>query len=102
MIHSGTPHFIGARLLEAREIQGLTQAALGEKLGVSAQAISQYEKGLSTPQPHVMERLPDVLNVQPAYFFTSREDQDEAILFFRSMARAATTGRTRAKHKYHR
>ncbi|WP_089945289.1 helix-turn-helix domain-containing protein [Candidatus Entotheonella palauensis] len=100
-MNTRTPHFVGSRLLEAREVRGLTQLALGELLGVSAQAISQYEKGQASPQPQVMEKLPTVLGVPPAFFVTPRPEPGETPLFFRSMARSTATMRTRARHKYH-
>lgn len=100
-MNTGTPRFVGSRLLEAREVRGLTQLALSEILGVSAQAISQYEKGQASPQPQVMEKLPAILGVQPSFFVTSRPEPGDTTLFFRSMARATATVRTRAKHKYH-
>ena len=96
-----TPRFVGSRLLEAREVRGLSQLALSEILGVSAQAVSQYEKGQTSPHPQVMEKLPAVLGVQPAFFVTPRPEQPDSTLFFRSMARATQTVRTRAVHKYH-
>ena len=43
---------IGAMIAELRKSAGMTQAALAEKLGVTAQAVSQWERG---------ETMPDVL-----------------------------------------
>jgi transcriptional regulator with XRE-family HTH domain len=43
---------IGRRLAEARKGTGLSQGALGERLGVTQQAVAQYESG---------KRLPGVL-----------------------------------------
>lgn len=97
----GTPNFVGARLREAREVRSLTQLALSELLDVSAQAISQYETGQSSPHPWVMEKLPTLLHVQPAFFVTPRPQETDTPLFFRSMSRTTLAARTRAKHKYH-
>lgn len=39
---------VGERIRTARENAGLTQGELGKKIGVSKQAISQYESGIIT------------------------------------------------------
>ncbi|WP_422678025.1 helix-turn-helix domain-containing protein [Blastococcus brunescens] len=62
---SGTPGFSGQRLREAREIRGTQQLFLAEMLGVSAQAISNYERNRSTPSPDMLDRLARALNVPP-------------------------------------
>ena len=40
---------LGKRIAELRKMKGLTQEQLGEKLGVSAQAVSKWENDLSYP-----------------------------------------------------
>jgi transcriptional regulator with XRE-family HTH domain len=40
----------GARLQDAREAKGWSQRALARKLGVSNQAVSDWEKGVYLPQ----------------------------------------------------
>lgn len=38
---------LAGRLVDLRKKQGLSQEALGEKLGVSRQTISKWERGVS-------------------------------------------------------
>ena len=40
---------LGAALLEARTTAGLTRAAVAQKIGVSAEAISRWERGDAQP-----------------------------------------------------
>lgn len=54
---------LGERLKGARKRAGLTLRALGERVGVSAQAISKYERGLDVPGSEVLIRLAKVLGV---------------------------------------
>ena len=54
-----------------RRARGLTQKALGERAGVTLQAVQGWEKG-SVPRAEKLPRLAEVLGVEPV-------DLDEAI-----------------------
>ena len=54
---------IGDRIKKARKNAGLTQKELGERLGVSAAMVSQYETGSRTPRVDTMKRISSALNV---------------------------------------
>lgn len=56
---------IGKRIRELREIRGLTRGQLGEKVGLDANRIRQYEIGSRTPKPELVIKLADALNVNP-------------------------------------
>lgn len=60
---------IGKRIKEAREQIGLTQSELGELVGVTGSAITNYEKETSHPKEPVMYKLLEVLNVDANYLF---------------------------------
>ena len=96
----GSAGFVGGRLREAREARGLTGPALAELLGVSRQAISQYEIGTSTPHPELVERLAQLLNVPKPFFFRAPGKEESHVIFFRSMSAATKAARTRAYRKY--
>ena len=53
----------GNHLYELRKRAGLSQAALGEKLGVSNKAVSKWESGKAKPGVDLVHRLADVLSV---------------------------------------
>lgn len=99
-MRSGTPGFVGARLREAREARELTAISLADLLGVSRQAVSQYEKGLQSPAPEVMKRISTVLNLPIHYFLRPVLPEDENALFYRSMNTATKSSRARAERRY--
>lgn len=51
---------IGENIRLKRKEKGFNQAELAKELGVTSQAISQYEKGLAIPKHTVMEKLKSV------------------------------------------
>lgn len=52
---------VGAQIAFLRKERGLTQAALGEALGVSFQAVSKWERGESLPDTALLIPLAQVL-----------------------------------------
>lgn len=97
----GTPGFVGARLREGREARGLTAIALSEILGVSRQAVSQYENDQQTPRPEVMHKIEHVLRLPPEFFSRPVRGLPETRrIFYRSMSSATKTARVRAERRY--
>ncbi len=76
---------IGARLKLARTRAGLSLRGLEEHMGrlVTAQAIGKYERGESSPRPHVLEALARALDVTVDYLFEEDSLQISAIEFRR-------------------
>lgn len=64
------------RITETREDQGLSQAELAEKAGVTPAAISQIEKGHRVPTIPVLHRIANVLNVSIDYL-TGKTNKSE-------------------------
>ncbi|QNB45829.1 ImmA/IrrE family metallo-endopeptidase [Thermanaerosceptrum fracticalcis] len=60
---------VPARIREARISRGYSLTELADLIGVSSQAISQYELGTSKPGTHVLVKMMGVLNF-PLNFFT--------------------------------
>lgn len=69
------------RIREARERLGLTQAQLGERMGVSEQQVARYERGDRRLTIQMMARFAATLNVTPAELVAGmpvgQEDQPE-------------------------
>lgn len=54
---------IGEKIKQARKKSGLTQKELGEKLGVSAAMIAQYENNKRNPKWKTLKKIADALNM---------------------------------------
>jgi len=54
---------IGKFIASCRKEQGMTQAALAEKLGISDRAVSKWETGKSMPDSGIMLELCDYLHI---------------------------------------
>lgn len=59
---------IGERIKAARKNAGLTQKELGDILGVSFQAIAQWETGKRNPKMTTLWRLSEALHIPADYF----------------------------------
>ena len=56
---------IGSRIREIRLARGLTQAELGDKVGLTADRIRQYEAGYRKPKTDTIKAIASALEVQP-------------------------------------
>ncbi|WP_457887209.1 helix-turn-helix domain-containing protein [Pseudomonas aeruginosa] len=74
---------LSKRIKEARLQVGLSQEQLGIRIGIdpaSASArMNRYEVGKRVPDPELVERLADALNL-PAAFFYARSDLEAELL----------------------
>ena len=59
---------IGNKIRELRMISGMSQEALGKRIGVQRAAINKYEKGTVENVPiRTIEKMADVFEVNPSY-----------------------------------
>ena len=65
------PYYFGDKIREARKTAGLTQRQLADRIKVSNTSISNWEKGVSFPDPDTIQHLCWALDVQPNYFFNT-------------------------------
>ena len=69
----GLQQLFSKRFKEARKAKQLTQEKLGILIGldefVASTRINRYEKGVHLPDLLTLERIAQVLQVSPAYFF---------------------------------
>lgn len=95
----GTEGFVGKRLTEAREARGHSITRLVELLDgmVTVSAISQYERGDASPRQEVAELIAQKLEVPFSYFVQTKVRSEEGTVFWRSLASATKTSRTKVK-----
>lgn len=80
--------FNGKRLESARLYRGMTIVDLSKDIGISKQAVSQFENGLTSPQFDTLMNIVDKLNFPREYFF--EEDDIDIKLgntYFRSQSK---------------
>jgi len=73
---------IGARIKHLRQINGLSQADLAERAGLTKGTISQIERNLTSPAVANLLEILSALSETPYSFFA--EDDEEKVLFRRS------------------
>ncbi|MGN9160032.1 helix-turn-helix domain-containing protein [Clostridium sulfidigenes] len=56
---------IGENIRIARKNKNITMKQLGENLGITEQAISQYERGVRTPNTKLILKISSILEVNP-------------------------------------
>ncbi len=85
---------IGRRIKEARIEKGLSQEQLGNLIGVTGSAITNYEKEVSHPKENVMYALIDALEVDANFLFqdcvhtikkTPSESEEALVRLFRKL-----------------
>ena len=54
---------LGKRIATARRSAGLTQGALALKVGVTAQAVSKWERGCACPDIAILDEIADALGI---------------------------------------
>lgn len=65
---------IGRRIKEARELLGLTQKELGDRVGVTGSAITNYECETSHPKEPIMYKLINELHIDANFLFQDSVD----------------------------
>lgn len=95
---AGSGRFEPARLTQARSRLGVSKTDLAVKVGVSAAAIGQYEAGVNSPRPEVLDRLATALEVRPGFFWAGRPlaPIDTVNAHFRSLRSARVSDRQKA------
>ncbi|MDR6267782.1 XRE family transcriptional regulator [Arthrobacter russicus] len=85
-------------MTQARVRVGVSKSDLAVEIGVSAAAIGQYEAGVNSPRPDVLDRLARTLNVRPGFFGTGRPLAriDTVNAHFRSLRSARVSDRQKA------
>lgn len=105
-MRQGTPGFNGKRLKEARDVHGLTITSFAQMIGISKQAVSQFEKGAIdgkcalTPRPEILDKISNTLNFPKDFFLQESYISDETPIHYRSLNSATKLARLRAESKF--
>ena len=61
--NEGSASRVGERIRSIREAQKMTQAELGEKVGLSADRIQKYENGFRKPKADMLKQIANALKI---------------------------------------
>ena len=64
---------IGSRIRKARDLSGLTQEELGEKIGIGDKSVSAIERNLNYPSLETLCKISTVLGVSCDYILMGEE-----------------------------
>lgn len=67
------PEQVGIRIAEGRRRQGLTQNRVAARMGVTPQAVSKWERGLSCPDLVLLDELAELLDTSIDRLLTGRD-----------------------------
>lgn len=99
---AGAPaRVVPERIREAREASGFTVESFAEALGISRQAVGQYESGQIAPSAEAMSKI-IALTAQPPAFFTTDRPRGSAVSgtpFWRGLKRMNKPDRVRISRR---
>lgn len=84
---------LNERIIQARKQAGLTQEQLGEKLGVSRQAVSKWESGQANPDVSYVMEMCRIFNVSADWLLFGTEQKASTVV-------QATIPKGKARHGY--
>ncbi len=80
--------YVGSQVRMRRQLLGLSQERLAEQIGVTFQQVQKYEKGMNRIGASRLQRIAEVLDTTPSFFF--QQDPSEP-LSLAGLDLAATT-----------
>lgn len=92
---------IPERIREAREARGMTAEVFGEAIGVTRQAVAQYETGQTCPSAAVLSEIISITKQPPRFFTEPRGRKGGEFLtpFWRSLKRMEQAERARLSRR---
>jgi transcriptional regulator with XRE-family HTH domain len=75
---------LGKRIRLRRVEQKISQAELGDKLGVSFQQVQKYEKGVNRVGAARLQQIATALDVPVTFFYDGKAREVESLLFLDS------------------
>ena len=72
--------YIGRQIRRYRDLKGMTQKELGDKIGVKHNTISSYESGTNLPEGNTLFAIANVLEISIDAFFPDNESRKETTM----------------------
>jgi transcriptional regulator with XRE-family HTH domain len=69
--------YVGSQVRVRRQLLGLSQERLADQIGVTFQQVQKYEKGTNRIGASRLQRIAEVLNTSPSFFF--QQDPSEPL-----------------------
>ncbi len=69
--------YVGSQVRMRRQLLGLSQERLADQIGVTFQQVQKYEKGMNRIGASRLQRIAEVLNTSPSFFF--QQDPNEPL-----------------------
>lgn len=69
--------YVGSQVRMRRQLMGLSQERLADQIGVTFQQVQKYEKGMNRIGASRLQRIAEVLNTSPSFFF--QQDPNEPL-----------------------
>ena len=67
--------YVGARIRMRRQLLGMSQERLAEQIGVTFQQVQKYEKGINRIGASRLQRIAEVLQTSPSFFFEQENSE---------------------------
>lgn len=67
---------LGEKIQEQRKLKGLTQEELAEKLGVTAQAVSKWERDTSMPDVALLPEIANIFGITIDSLFSNEKEPE--------------------------
>lgn len=74
---------MGLKIKNARSNAHVTQAELAHRLGVTAQSISQYERGVKIPKIDTLEKIANALGIKISCFYNLESQKEQMFPIWR-------------------
>lgn len=68
---------MGLKIKNARSNAHVTQAELAHRLGVTAQSISQYERGVKIPKIETVKKIANALGIEASSFYNLEPQKEQ-------------------------
>ena len=72
---------VGKRIREIRMDKGLSQAELGNRVGLTADRIQKYENGARKPKIDLLEQIATALGVEPLALLDPVQDDEIGVMY---------------------